>query len=531
MQSRNNTSYFSQSDAPIDASECLRLNLPSPVYIYYKVCREGRYYFMKTLQPQILEREYYRETLRKEYELGSTLQNEHIVRYRQLVDNEKECYVLMDYVNGLTLADFAKEHPEYFQKKAQVQKFFCQLLEALCEMHAHQALHLDLKPSNIMLTEVNADVRIIDLGCSYTDARPSTTGHTDRYAAPEQLQGERNVDARTDLYAVGQLLEEFGNGHYKKIAARCMEKEPGRRYQSAEEVLALMKQPTRRRWPIFLALALLLSAFSTYYYLFGTALPGDTFMDAANQDTLYFHIISLPHRTLSVVAAPDEERQYRGNITIPDSVIYKGHTYHITEIAPKAFRECHNLTSIHFPPTLTHIRDKAFERCELLANLHFPTSLQEIGKDAFANCHDLRNLRFPESIRKISRNSFVDCLRLRSVTIPEGVTIIHQDTFVGSDSLREVSLPSTLTCIERGAFFASPNLETITIPKNVTQLGEFLFYKCPSLREVRMLPPTPPYISTIVDRNFKGTILVPASSLQAYRNAPGWKHLNIQPLD
>ena len=56
-----------------------------------------------------------------------------------------------------------------------------------------------------MLTHVNHDVRLIDLGCSYTDARPYLTGQTEGFAAPEQLDAAYDVAARTDIYALGRL--------------------------------------------------------------------------------------------------------------------------------------------------------------------------------------------------------------------------------------------------------------------------------------------------------------------------------------
>ncbi len=75
-------------------------------------------------------------------------------------------------------------------------------------MHRHQSLHLDLKPANIMLTHVSNDVRLIDLGCSYMDARPDSMGQTQHYAAPEQLDVTYEVNARTGIYALGRILQK-----------------------------------------------------------------------------------------------------------------------------------------------------------------------------------------------------------------------------------------------------------------------------------------------------------------------------------
>jgi len=291
MPSTDETSYSSHPATSADITEQLRLDLPSPTYLYYKVSREGCYYFMKALRPELLGKEYYRETLRKEYELGHTLQDGHIVRYHEIVDTPTECHVLMDYVNGHTLAEFVELYPDYFSNKEHVRRFLCQLLQALREMHTHQALHLDLKPSNIMLTSVNNDVRLIDLGCSYTDARPSTTGHTDRYAAPEQLTESGNFDARTDIYAVGCILSEIGHAHYHKIAQHCMARQPDERYVSVDEVLSMLNKSHRRFWSLVLLTTLMLVALAIWQYGYGGMWPGMQFADARDQDSLFLHAI------------------------------------------------------------------------------------------------------------------------------------------------------------------------------------------------------------------------------------------------
>ncbi|MBQ8051780.1 MAG: leucine-rich repeat protein [Bacteroidaceae bacterium] len=528
MQTASETSYFSTYTTSSPLTEQIRLEMASPTYIYYKVVRDGRCYFMKALHPELLAKEYYRETLRKEYELGHSLQCEYLVHYTQLVDTPDEAYVLMEYVNGHTLDDFVSQHPDYFADREHVRKFLRQLLLALRQLHTHQALHLDLKPSNIMLTSVNNDVRLIDLGCSYTDARPSTTGHTDHYAAPEQLDETGEYDARTDLYAVGRILNEIDNGHYADIAQRLMADDPNQRYTSADEVLALVDRPRHHHWPILLLLTLLLGGLAIWIFGYGAVWPGMYLTDCQNQDTLHLRILSLRHRTLAVVAPPQSCRAYADDVVLPDSVVHRGQTFHITEIAPRAFADCHQLENIHFPTTLTTIRKGAFDHCCRLTALQLPPSLTQVEMEVFHNCRSLSLVSWPPSCTEVPRNCFLSCVALRSITLPEGVTAIHQDAFVGCDSLTDVQLPQSLTAIERGVFYACPALRDITIPVHVTLLGEYLFYECPSLQAIRLLPTTPPYMSTIVDKHFEGTILVPSASLEAYRTAPGWKNLKIE---
>jgi serine/threonine protein kinase len=167
------------------------------------------------------------------------------VRYISLDDDS----ILMEYVDGESLSQLLATHPDYFRKQKNADKFVRQLLDAVGYLHSHQVLHLDLKPDNILLTRINGDVKLIDLGCCYTDSFPDTTGHTDAFAAPEQLTGEV-VDVRTDIYAIGKILECLPDHTiYNKVIARCTAEDPSDRYQSVEEIL---RDVSRRKhyWPV-----------------------------------------------------------------------------------------------------------------------------------------------------------------------------------------------------------------------------------------------------------------------------------------
>jgi len=193
----------------------------------------------------------YQEALRKEFETGYRLEHPNLVRYISL-DSDS---ILMEYVDGQSLSQCLATDPDYFSKRKNADKFFRQLLDAVSYLHSHQVLHLDLKPDNILLTRINGDVKLIDLGCCYTDSFPDTTGHTDAFAAPEQLTG-RVVDVRTDIYAIGKILECLPDHIISnKVIARCTAEHPSDRYQSVEEILHDVSH-RRRYWPV---LAVLLS--------------------------------------------------------------------------------------------------------------------------------------------------------------------------------------------------------------------------------------------------------------------------------
>ena len=209
------------------------LSVPGFMCEAYRVKIFGKLHFLKKLKPEHEDNILFREALRKEFEIGFRLEHPNIVRYVSFHDDE----ILMEYVDGEDLLAFLKNHPTYFEDAEHFDKFVGQLLSALQYLHDNQVLHLDLKPENIMLTRIGCDVKVVDLGCCYSDTFVDSTGYTTQYAAPEQLAG-RKVDVRTDIYAVGKILELLPHHPtiYNKVIKRCLDKNPQNRYQTIAEL-------------------------------------------------------------------------------------------------------------------------------------------------------------------------------------------------------------------------------------------------------------------------------------------------------
>lgn len=198
----------------------------------YRVKLYGKLHFLKRLKAEHANDIRYQEAFRKEFETGYRLEHPNLVRYISFSDGG----ILMEYVDGETLTERIVNHPEYFQNKNNTDKLIRQLLDVVGYLHQHQVLHLDLKPDNILLTRINDDVKLIDLGCCYTDTFTDTQGHTNAFSAPEQLQGGA-VDERTDIFAIGKILSILPNANkYNKVIVRCTAENPPDRYQSIEEV-------------------------------------------------------------------------------------------------------------------------------------------------------------------------------------------------------------------------------------------------------------------------------------------------------
>lgn len=230
----------------------------------FRVKLYGKLHFLKRLKPELANDIRYQEAIRKEFETGYRLEHPNLVRYITLNDDG----ILMEYIDGETLTQCLANHPDYFKNKNNTDKFLCQLLDVVGYLHNHQVLHLDLKPDNILLTRINNDVKLIDFGCCYTDTFTDTQGRTNRFAAPEQFpspagegQGEVSVDVRTDIYAIGKILELLPNHPiYNKVAQRCTQHDPDSRYQSVADLqFALFPKKKFVLWPLLMILAVVLT--------------------------------------------------------------------------------------------------------------------------------------------------------------------------------------------------------------------------------------------------------------------------------
>ena len=185
-------------------------------------------------------------------------------------------------------------------------------------------------------------------------------------------------------------------------------------------------------------------------------------------------------------------KEYNGDITIPESVIYYGDTYEVTSIESYAFFGCSGLTEVTIPNSVTSIGEKAFGDCSGLTSVTIPESVTSIDKYAFSDCcgltsvtwnavnypdfssssynpfYNIRtqitNFNIGESVTKIPAYLCYGMKSLTSVTIPEGVTVIGDYAFSGGCGLTSVTIPSSVTSIGSSAF--NSNLKSIVVNKN-----------------------------------------------------------------
>ena len=174
---------------------------------------------------------------------------------------------------------------------------------------------------------------------------------------------------------------------------------------------------------------------------------------------------------------------------------------------------CKNLTSVVLPESIKSLTYSSFGGC---------TSLETIKGDgveficcSFGNCTSLKTIDMP-NLKVISDGAFANCTNLRSITLPQGLIVLGDtyhggETFEGCSNLESITLPATLQSIGGNSYYASSSL----------------FKGCSALKNIIVSNPVP---VAIAETNFdattyiNATLRVPVGSLEAYKNADGWKN-------
>lgn len=199
------------------------------------------------------------------------LNHPHIVSLYDIAMEEQAFYMVMEYVKGLNVQDMIQNQRLPLSLVIHMGIQLCQALE---QAHRQGIVHRDIKPANLLLTE-DQQLKLTDFGIAQLnqsqDLRLTQSGTmlgSFLYAAPEQLVNAADIDARSDLYAVGATLYELLTGRtvysadnvgqliqkvfmepvvppkawadiplsLNDILMRCLAKKPEERYASAAEL-------------------------------------------------------------------------------------------------------------------------------------------------------------------------------------------------------------------------------------------------------------------------------------------------------
>lgn len=228
-----------------------------------------------------------RQRFEREAKTISHLNHPHICTLYDIGHQDGLDYLVMEYVEGETLAKRLQKGP---LPTSELLRYSIEIADALDRAHRHGIVHRDLKPGNIMLTKSGA--KLLDFGLARTEAplvrqagdsalptaSQPLTGEgtilgTLAYMAPEQLEGKR-ADARTDIFSLGAVLYEMATGRkaftgksqasliaailqtdppavsslepmsphaFDRLVQQCLAKDPEDRWQNAHDLITQLK--------------------------------------------------------------------------------------------------------------------------------------------------------------------------------------------------------------------------------------------------------------------------------------------------
>ncbi len=253
-------------------------------------------------------------------------------------------------------------------------------------------------------------------------------------------------------------------------------------------------------------------------------------------------------------------RALTGELYIPSTVEYIGDgafcytelsgevvlPEHMNFLGGNVFKECKFLTGqIHIPEGLDELNTsfapnmtakvvqipQGVKKVKGLggqpASVVIPEGVEEIGQYAFSNLPSLQgDIKIPSTVRVIGGEAFVNT-SISHISLPEGLEFIQGSTFYGCRYLQDtITIPSTVIQIQSHAFHDCEKLNAVVLPKRLEEIKEGAFENCRSLYYVQCLNPEPPILNSSsfngVEKN-ECALVVPEGSVDAYRNADGWK--------
>jgi serine/threonine protein kinase len=239
---------------------------------------------IKVLPPELAFREEIRKRFTREAQTAARLSHPHIVPIHTVGEDAGLVYFVMGYVDGESLAARLRRRDRLPVEEAR--RIMKETADALGLAHAMSVIHRDIKPDNILLEGTRRRVMVTDFGIAkaLSDIGSGTlTGTgvaigTPAYMSPEQAAGDREIDARSDLYSLGVVAYEMLTGEVpfkaptvagillKQVTQpvpsivegrpdcpedlastvlRCLDKEPENRWPTADARLRIARD---RRW-------------------------------------------------------------------------------------------------------------------------------------------------------------------------------------------------------------------------------------------------------------------------------------------
>lgn len=155
--------------------------------------------------------------LEREASSMGNLQHQNIATmYDFGITQDAQAYIVLELIEGHSLHEIFKKTRSIEPEK--LLKYLIQIADAMAYAHKKGLIHRDLKPGNIMITDEEDKVKILDFGIARSTEESMMLTKTGQiigsaaYMSPEQCTGKKKVDTRTDIYALGVIMYQLITG-------------------------------------------------------------------------------------------------------------------------------------------------------------------------------------------------------------------------------------------------------------------------------------------------------------------------------
>ena len=177
---------------------------------------------VKMLRDQFLEDSELLEQFRREAKSAARLVHPYIINIYDVVSEGSNQYIVMEYVDGVTLKEYMQEHKLSLNT---VLEIAVRLADALQHAHSHNIIHCDIKPQNILIDK-NMNPKIADFGIAkmvtnQTMVYSKSVMGSVHYISPEQACGGK-ITASSDVYSLGIVLFEMLTGEVPYVGTTAV---------------------------------------------------------------------------------------------------------------------------------------------------------------------------------------------------------------------------------------------------------------------------------------------------------------------
>lgn len=210
---------------------------------------------------------------------------------------------------------------------------------------------------------------------------------------------------------------------------------------------------------------------------------------------------------VKVIPNPDNSVYSHSEVVLPDTVLYEGTEYAVTEIGDTAFYQCANLVSVTIPKSVTNVASKAFYECSGLKYVEIAdgstplafTDNYQFWTSPLDSAYIGRDLEYESTVRYGGQSPFVGRTAsfytpIKKVEFGDSVTVVGQNLFRFSVSLERIVFGDNVTEILNYAFGNCTALTVLELPASVTTI-KGAFNNCENISRVICLAETPPALS------------------------------------